>query len=75
MNKEYSDEFRRIQEESQGMSIDDIQRFHRDGGGFDERTRQLLSDTFGKELKSASDSLQYVEGTIVNPATQRTILR
>ncbi len=72
-NYEPTDEFRAIQEESRGLSHDEIKAFHDDSKQVDEKLRNRLSDVFKRELESRSSRLQYASQLLNNPKTNKQL--
>ena len=65
-NVERSDEFRRIQEESLGLSDEDVRMFHRGGRSLDAGIRERLSRVFRRELESECRRAGYDKAPLVN---------
>ena len=70
---ERTDEFRRVQEESRGMSDREIQEYH-SGKELSQEIRGRLQRTFELELHTARSLRNYSERTLLNPKTNKNIL-
>lgn len=68
-----TDEFRRIQEKSLGMSNQEISEYHAGKRTIDEALRELLSRTFKLELQSSRSSRNYIQWSLLNPITNSTV--
>ena len=69
IRNEYTDDFRRIQEESLRLSNDDIQSFHNGSRRIDDSTRGILARAFQGQLRSSSDSVRYEHRNVINNKT------
>ena len=65
-NVKRSDEFRRIQAASLGLSDEDVRMFHRGGRRIDGGVRERLSRVFREELESECRRVGYVKKSLVN---------
>ena len=68
-----TDEFRKLQEESRGLSPEEITAFHNDNKQIDEGLRNRFSEVFGGELESRSSRLRYGSRILNNPKTNQNV--
>ena len=66
IKNEYTDDFRRIQKESKGLSTELKQSFHNSNRHLDERVRKRLSRIFREQLQAKRGKLWYDYTSIVN---------
>ena len=64
---EYSDDFRRVQARSKGLSKQEISEFHRAKQDLNESDRELLSRVFRRELFSKRNRNRYAQRTLIDP--------
>lgn len=64
---EYSDDFRRVQARSKGLSKQDISEFHRGKQRLNDKERELVSGVFRRQLLSASSRGRYAQRTLIDP--------
>ena len=64
---EYSDDFRRVQASSKGLSKQEISEFHRGQQRLSGINRELLSGVFRRQLLSASSRGRYAQRTLIDP--------
>lgn len=67
-----TDEFRRLQEESQRMSDEEVQEYH-SGRELDPEVRGRLSRAFKLELRSGGSKRNYSIRSLLNPKTNKTV--
>lgn len=70
---EYSDDFRRVQARSKGLSKQDISEFNRRKREINDADRRLLSRVFRRQLISASNRSWHDQRTLIDPVHQTPI--
>ena len=70
---EYSDDFRRIQEESLGLHEEEISKYHGGKRTLDETLRRRLSRAYELELHSRRSGRNYTQRTLLNPKTSTNV--
>ncbi len=70
---EYSDDFRRVQARSKGLSKQDISEFNRRKREINDADRRLLSRVFRRQLISASNRSWHDQWTLIDPVHQTPI--
>lgn len=70
---EYSDDFRRVQASSKGLSKQEISEFNRRKREINDAERGLLSGIFGRQLASGRDRSWHDQRTLIDPVHQTPI--
>lgn len=70
---EYTDDFRRVQARSKGLSKQDISEFNRRKREINDADRRLLSRVFRRQLISASNRSWHDQRTLIDPVHQTPI--
>lgn len=68
-----TEEFRKLQAESQRMSDEDTKLYHSGSEQIDNEIRRRLSRTFGLELRSANSKRVHSIRTLLNPKTNKNV--
>lgn len=70
---EYTDDFRRVQASSKGLSKQEISEFNRRKREINDAERGLLSGIFGRQLASGRDRSWHDQRTLIDPVHQTPI--
>ncbi len=70
---EYTDDFRRVQARSKGLSKQEISEFNRRKREINDAERGLLSGIFGRQLASGRDRSWHDQRTLIDPVHQTPI--
>lgn len=72
-NGGYTDDFRRIQEESRRMSVEELQSYRNGSKSLTKEQRARIEVAFKEVLHSIRSSKSFNESTLVNPKTQKQV--